>query len=136
MPRARTQYNQSLQKTLTRAGLARAVYERIEGLHWREARHLVDSVFDEIVASLAAGEIVKLHEFGVFVLREKRPVSTNPRTGAQIRVKPGNVVSFKPSTNLKAVVNRNLQALRNTQLPATPNHAGLPKSRRRSEKPR
>ena len=75
------------------------------GLNKREARELVDMYFEELRASLAVGEQVKLSGFGNFDLRDKkeRP-GRNPKTGQEIPISARRVVTFRPGQKLKARV--------------------------------
>jgi len=75
------------------------------GLNKREARELVDLFFEELRASLATGEQIKLSGFGNFDLRDKnqRP-GRNPKTGEEIPICARRVVTFRPGQKLKARV--------------------------------
>ena len=75
------------------------------GLNKREARELVDLYFEELRASLAVGEQIKLSGFGNFDLRDKneRP-GRNPKTGEEIPITARRVVTFRPGQKLKARV--------------------------------
>lgn len=91
---------------LTRQDLAHAVYDRCEGLSRRECKRLVDFVIEEMTSALVHGEILKLHDFGSFIVRDKQQrTGRNPRTGAKVRIEPRKVVVFKASPNMKTVVN-------------------------------
>ncbi len=72
------------------------------GLNKREARELVDLFFEELVATLTAGEQVRLSGFGNFDLRDKneRP-GRNPKTGKEIPITARRVVTFRPGQKLK-----------------------------------
>jgi len=61
--------------------------------------------FEELRASLAVGEQVKLSGFGNFDLRDKkeRP-GRNPKTGEEIPICARRVVTFRPGQKLKARV--------------------------------
>ena len=89
---------------LTKADMAESLFNKL-GLNKREARELVHLCFEELVASLAVGEQVKLSGFGNFALRDKneRP-GRNPRTGEKIPVPARRVVTFRPAKKLKARV--------------------------------
>lgn len=92
-------------RTVTRAGLANAVYRRV-GLPRREAAELVEIVLEEICQCLAEGESVKLTAFGSFLLRDKRQrIGRNPLTGVEAPISPRRVVRFKPSNILRARIN-------------------------------
>jgi len=56
---------------LTKADMAESLFNEL-GLNKREARELVDMYFEELRASLAVGEQVKLSGFGNFDLRDKK----------------------------------------------------------------
>ena len=75
------------------------------GLNKREARELVDLYFEELRASLAVGEQIKLSGFGNFDLRDKkkRP-GRNPKTGESIPIPARRVVIFRAGNTLKARV--------------------------------
>lgn len=91
---------------LTRRDLARAVFDRCEGLSRREAKRLVDSVIDEMVETLSRGKTLKLHDFGSFIVRQKHErAGRNPRTGDAVPILSRRVVVFKASPNMKATVN-------------------------------
>ena len=61
------------QRTITRAELSEAVYQRI-GLSRTDSSELVELVLREISDTLAAGETVKLSSFGSFVVRDKKTI--------------------------------------------------------------
>ena len=73
------------------------------GLRRKDARELVDLLIEELMASLAVGEQVKLSGFGNFELRDKneRP-GRNPKTGESIPISARCVVTFTAGPKLKA----------------------------------
>ena len=75
------------------------------GLSKTDSRELVDLFIEELMASLAVGEQVKLSGFGNFDLRDKeeRP-GRNPNTGESIPVSARRVVTFSAGNKLKARV--------------------------------
>ncbi len=89
---------------LTKADMAESLFNKL-GLNKQEARELVDLCFEELKASLAAGEPVKLSGFGNFDLRDKkeRP-GRNPKTGEKIPVAARRVVTFRPGQKLQSRV--------------------------------
>ncbi len=89
---------------LTRAAMAESLFNKL-GLNKNEARELVHLYFEELIASLAVGEQVKLSGFGNFDLRDKneRP-GRNPKTGEEIPITARRVVTFRPGQKLKARV--------------------------------
>ena len=89
---------------LTKADMAESLFNEL-GLNKREARELVELFFEELRASLASGEQVKLSGFGNFDLRDKnqRP-GRNPKTGKEIPITARRVVTFRQSKKLKTRV--------------------------------
>ncbi len=89
---------------LTKADMAKSLYNEM-GLNTREARDLVDSFFEELEASLAVGEQIRLGGFGNFYLRDKneRP-GRNPKTGETAPIPARRVVTFRPGQKLRARV--------------------------------
>jgi len=89
---------------LTKADMAESLFNKL-GLNKQEARELVDLCFEELEASLAVGEQVKLSGFGNFELRDKneRP-GRNPKTGEKVLITARRVVTFSPGNKLKARV--------------------------------
>jgi len=87
---------------LTKADMAASLFNEI-GLNKKEARDLVDSFFEELIASLVVGEQIRLSGFGNFDLRDKnaRP-GRNPKTGETVPIPARRVVTFRAGQKLKA----------------------------------
>ncbi len=95
-------------KTLTRADLAEAVFEKVS-LPRNEAAELVESVLKQIVYALERGEAIKLSSFGSFGLRQKSErVGRNPKTGEIVPITPRRVIVFKASNIMKDRINAGL----------------------------
>lgn len=93
-------------RTLTRAGLREAVYDRCPSLSRAAARRILDATFDEICDALLREEQVKLRAFGTFLVRRKRErIGRNPKTGAEATISPRRVLTFRASPVLVARVN-------------------------------
>lgn len=86
---------------LTKADMAERLFEEL-GLNKREAKEMVESMFDEIRESLSHNEHVKLSGFGNFDIRDKsqRP-GRNPKTGEEVPISARRVVTFRPGQKLK-----------------------------------
>ena len=89
---------------LTRAAMVESLINEL-GLSKTDGRDLVDLFVEELVASLAVGERVKLSGFGNFDLRDKkeRP-GRNPKTGETIPIPARRVVTFRAGNKLRARV--------------------------------
>ena len=93
-----------MSNALTKAGIAEMLFEDL-GLNKREAKEIVESFFEEIRQSLENNESVKLSGFGNFELRDKTPrPGRNPKTGEEIPISAGRVVTFRPGQKLRARV--------------------------------
>jgi integration host factor subunit alpha len=83
---------------MTKADIARIVYERHGGISNREAARLVEVIFETIKLQLGGGEKVQITGFGTFMVRQKRQRrGRNPQTGEEMVIKPRNSVVFRPS---------------------------------------
>jgi integration host factor subunit alpha len=92
-------------RTITRADLSEAVYQRV-GLSRTESAELVEHVLSEMSEAIARGETVKLSSFGSFVVRSKgERIGRNPKTGVEVPITPRRVMVFKPSNILKSRIN-------------------------------
>jgi integration host factor subunit alpha len=95
-------------KTLTRADLAEAVFQKV-GLPRNESAELVESVIREVIGCLERGENVKLSSFGSFGVRDKRErVGRNPKTGDVVPITPRRVLVFRASNIMKQRINSTL----------------------------
>ena len=90
--------------TLTKADIVEELNDEI-GLNKREAKELVDMLFNDIKDLLSEGHEVKISGFGNFQLRNKssRP-GRNPRTGEDVEITARRVVTFKSGQKLKESV--------------------------------
>ena len=109
------------EKTVTRADLCEAVYQKI-GLSRTESAELVELVLKEITDCIERGETVKLSSFGSFVVRKKgQRIGRNPKTGTEVPISPRRVMVFKPSAILKQHINAGP-----TGMPADVHYAARP----------
>ncbi len=88
------------------------------GLSRKDARELIDILIEELAASLAVAEQVKLSGFGNFELRDKneRP-GRNPKTGESVPVSARRVVTFSAGNKLKARLETYAGPGKNDELP-------------------
>ena len=90
--------------TLTKSDIVEDLNNEI-GLNKREAKELVDMLFNDIKNLLSEGHEVKLSGFGNFQLRDKSPrPGRNPRTGEDVEIQARRVVTFKSGQKLKESV--------------------------------
>ena len=90
--------------TLTKSDIVEYLNNKI-CLNKREAKELVDSVFETIKQTLIDGEEVKVSGFGNFQLKDKPArQGRNPRTGEDVEITARRVVTFKSGQKLKEKV--------------------------------
>jgi len=83
---------------MTKADIAKVVYERHGGISNREAARLVEVIFETIKGRLGSGEKVQITGFGTFMIRQKRERrGRNPQTGEEMVIRPRRSVVFRPS---------------------------------------
>ncbi len=98
--------------TLTKAKVALHLSETI-GLSKRQAKEFVESFFEEIKATLANGDAVKITGFGGFELKNKRErPGRNPKTGEDVPISARRVVTFKAGQKLRSKVEESLPNIR------------------------
>ena len=72
----------------------------------KDSEIIVETMFDSIVRSLKAGDKIEIRGFGSFRTRQRNSrVGRNPKTGARVEVPAKKVPFFKPSKELKDLVN-------------------------------
>jgi integration host factor subunit alpha len=87
--------------SLTKKDIADQLASQLN-LKQTQALTFVNHFFDEIKATLAQGEEVKLSGFGNFTLKEKTPrPGRNPKTGEEVLISARRVVTFKAGPKLK-----------------------------------
>ena len=87
--------------TVTKQHLTHHLSDTV-GLTAKECAALVDTLFDTIRSTLAAGEDVKLSSFGNFTMHEKRArPGRNPKNGEPFEITARRVVTFRASPMVK-----------------------------------
>lgn len=89
---------------MTKADLARLIYERHGGITNREALRVVDLIFDSIKERLLDGESVRIVGFGTLeVVTRKARRGRNPITGEEIQLPDRRALVFRPSRSIRSV---------------------------------
>jgi integration host factor subunit beta len=90
---------------MTKADFAEEIARVLETTR-KDAKILLEIILDSMVRALRKGERVELREFGSFSthVRAGRR-GWNPRTRVQVEVPPKRVPHFRPSRELRALVN-------------------------------
>ncbi len=90
---------------MTKADLIEEVSRLVE-LTRKDSEVIVETIFDSIVHSLRAGDKIEIRGFGSFRTRQRKPrVGRNPKTGDRVEVPAKKIPFFKPSKELKDLVN-------------------------------
>ena len=98
---------------MTKADLIEEVARKTE-LSRKDSEVIVDTIFEGIVKSLRGGDKIEIRGFGSFRTRHRNSrVGRNPKTGERVDVPAKDIPYFKPSKELKDLVN-------NTQESAQP----------------
>jgi integration host factor subunit beta len=93
----------------------------------KDSEIIVETVFDIIVRSLRAGDKIEIRGFGSFRTRQRKPrVGRNPKTGEKVEVPAKKIPFFKPSKELKDVVNESAAAPAEAVPSATPPAGAAP----------
>lgn len=90
---------------MTRADLIEEVSRAVD-LTRKESETIIDAIFGGIVKTLRKGEKTECRGFGTFRTRQRQPrIGRNPKTGARVQVPAKKIPYFKPSKELKELVN-------------------------------
>ena len=72
----------------------------------RDGEIIVDTLFESIISALKANDKVEVRGFGSFRTRQRNSrTGRNPKTGAAVSVPAKRVPFFKPSKELRDLVN-------------------------------
>ena len=90
---------------MTKADLIESVSTKLD-LPRGQAERAVNTIFDDIVAALRNGDKVYISGFGTFAVSARKARSgRNPKTGEKVEVPAKRVPYFKPSKELKDLIN-------------------------------
>jgi integration host factor subunit beta len=90
---------------MTKAELIEDVSRAAE-LSRKDSETIVETIFESIVRSLRNDDKIEIRGFGSFRIRQRKPrIGRNPKTGARVDVPAKKIPYFKPSKELKDLVN-------------------------------
>jgi integration host factor subunit beta len=108
---------------MTKADLVDEV-SRITELTRKDSEVMVDTMFESVIKALRAGDKLEVRGFGSFRVRQRNArVGRNPKTGDKVEVPAKRVPYFKPSKELKDLINEGAAAP-----PPAPPPAPVPES--------
>src|SRR5437588_6482439 len=91
--------------TMTKADLVDRV-TALGDLTRRDGEIIVDTLFESVIGALKSGDKIEIRGFGSFRTRQRNSrVGRNPKTGERVDVPAKRVPFFKPSKELKDLVN-------------------------------
>ena len=90
---------------MTKAELVEEVTQ-LGDLTRRDGEVIVDTIFDAVIGALKSGDKIEIRGFGSFRTRQRKPrIGRNPKTGDRVEVPAKKIPFFKPSKELKDLVN-------------------------------
>ena len=90
---------------MTKADLIEEV-SRVVEMTRKDSEVIVEAIFDSIVRALRNGDKIEIRGYGSFRTRQRQPrVGRNPKTGTRVEVPSKRIPYFKPSKELKDLVN-------------------------------
>jgi integration host factor subunit beta len=90
---------------MTKADLIDEVSRAVE-MSRKDSELMVETVFESIVNALRASDKIEIRGFGSFRNRQRKArIGRNPKTGERVEVPPKRVPYFKPSKELKDLIN-------------------------------
>ena len=111
---------------MTKAELIEGVSQVVE-MSRKDSEIIVETIFDSIVKSLKAGDKIEIRGFGSFRTRQRKPrIGRNPKTGERVDVPAKKIPYFKPSKELKDLVNHTPSTESSAAAPSPPPAASNP----------
>src|SRR6185312_7849200 len=90
---------------MTKADLVEEV-TKLGDLTRRDSEVIVETIFDSVIGALRSGDKIEIRGFGSFRIRQRKPrIGRNPKTGTRVEVPAKKVPYFKPSKELRDLVN-------------------------------
>jgi len=90
---------------MTKADLIEEV-SRVVEMTRKDSEVIVEAIFDSVVRSLRGGDKIEIRGFGSFRTRQRQArIGRNPKTGERVEVPAKRIPYFKPSKELKDLVN-------------------------------
>ncbi len=92
----------------TRDSIAAFIHQEF-GLTKIDCNHFVSDLIEEIISGLVSNQLVKIHNFGTFKIKNKKErIGRNPKTKEDVMISSRNVISFTISKNSLKIINKDL----------------------------
>ena len=90
---------------ITRFHIAESIHNEF-GLPKKDCIDFVSDIIDIIIEGLQNSDKVKIHNFGTFIVRNKKSrIGRNPKTKKEVMIDERKVISFKASKNVIKYLN-------------------------------
>ena len=90
---------------ITRFHIAESIHNEF-GLPKKDCIEFVTDIIDVIIEGLQNSNKVKIHNFGTFIVRNKKSrIGRNPKTKEEVMIDERKVISFKASKNVLKYLN-------------------------------
>ena len=91
---------------MKRSDIIRTLQVQFKNMRTSDATIVLDTVMDEMIATIASGGRIEIRGFGSFQMRKHSTKNGyNPTTGETMIVPAGKTVLFKPSRELTKKMN-------------------------------
>jgi integration host factor subunit beta len=105
---------------MTKADLVEEV-SRVTELTRKDSEVVVDTLFEGVIKALRTGDKLEVRGFGSFRVRQRNArLGRNPKTGDKVEVPAKRVPYFKPSKELKDLINDGSAPIAPPEPPAAP----------------
>ena len=93
-------------QNISRDDIAEAIKKEF-GFNRKLCLDIVNDIMEIIIEGLQSDNIVKIHNFGTFKLKNKKSrIGRNPKTKEKKIISERKVILFKPSKELKKKINK------------------------------
>lgn len=90
---------------MTKADLVEQV-TALGDLTRRDSEVIVETIFSSVITALQSGDKIEIRGFGSFRIRSRNArTGRNPKTGAKVEVPAKRIPYFKPSKELRHLIN-------------------------------
>ena len=97
-------------QNISRDEIAEAMQNEF-GFNRRQCLDIVNDIVEIIIDGLQSDKKVKIHNFGTFIMNNKRGrIGRNPKTKEEFNITSRNVITFKASKILLKYINNKLNA--------------------------
>ena len=95
---------------ITKKNIINSIYMQI-GFSKKISETLLEDIFEIILRNIIKHRKVKIAKFGTFSLRLKKSrIGRNPKTKEKKVISERKVILFKPSKELKKIINKNYES--------------------------